>query len=210
VHSPTDISGPLTKSRQQDSVCKSSNKIDDGHESAEADRQREKSSSSGASTSCSSSSSNNQQQHHCTICNVTLHNSGSQQTHLSSKAHRTAEQVYTRGMQAAIEYMVKCLPVAPAPPSAAVAAALVPAPLSPLSCDYLSIALNPALRALVEGLQQHEDGLAWRSFLRAVAAGCGAVDQWQRHLPFIEDAHCDDCVDEDGDDLDDEADVYEF
>lgn len=192
-------------------MCKSSNKIDDNRESAETDRQSAKSSNSVTHNSSTNSSSNKQlQQHHCIICKVTLHNSGDQQTHLFSKAHRAAEQVYTRGMLAAIQYMAKCLSIAPAPPSStAVAAAAVPASLSPLSDDYLNTSLNPALRALVEGLQQHEGGLAWRSFIRAVAAGCGAVDQWQRHLLFPEDG-ADDYLDEDGDDFDDEADIYEY
>ena len=94
----------------------------------------------------------------------------------------------------------------------AAAAAEAPASLPPLTAsadvgDFFNVAHNPALRALIEGLQQHEDGLAWRSFLRAVASGIGAVEHWQRNLPGIDDDDAD--AHDEGGDLDDEADFYD-
>lgn len=215
VHSPTDINGPSTKIRQQVSVCKSSNKIDDSHESAETDRQSAKSSSS---VPRSSNSSNTQQPRDCTICKLTLHNSGDWQTHTFSNAHRKAEEAYVRGMLAAIHYMAKCLPLAPQPSAAAAAEIAASASLPPLTAsadvdDFLNVARNPALRVLIASLQQHEDGLAWRSFIRAVAAGIGAVEYWQRNLLLSdaddEDDAAADCSDED-DGFDDEADIYDY
>jgi hypothetical protein len=143
---------------------------------------------------------------------VTLHNSRDQQTHLFSKAHRAAEQVYVRGMLAAIQYMAKCLPLAPLPPTitAASAAPTSPLPLTAASAvadTFLDVARNPALRALIDELQQHSNGLAWRSFLSAVAAGIGAVEHWQRNqLLQLDEDEVDDGEDEN---FDDEADTFD-
>jgi hypothetical protein len=196
VHSPSDINGPSTKPRQLDSVCKSSTKIDDSHESAETDRH------SGTSTSSnnSSSNSNSSQRHHCSACDKILYSAADWQSHLGSNAHIKAEQAHARGMLAAIQYVEKCLLLAPLPPSAESASPAAPAAptVSPLSDAFLDVARNPALRALMGGLQQHSQGLAWRSFLRAVSQGTGAVDRWARHVPRDEeydDATADDAYD---------------
>jgi hypothetical protein len=214
VHSLTDLNAP-SKTRQPDSVCKSSNAKDDSHESAESDRSSSKSSSN-VTPHSNSSSNHASQQHDCCVCKLTLHSDKDWHAHLRGNAHIRAEQAYVRGMLAAITYVSKCLPIAPCPPSAAAAvppaAALLPPSASPALDTFLSAAHNPALCALIDSLQQHQNGLAWRSFIDAVSRGLGAVAHWRRNLQ-LENEFVDDGNEEyfDGDEeyFDDEADIYD-
>jgi hypothetical protein len=204
VHSLTDLNAP-SKTRQPDSVCKSSNAKDDSHESAESDRSSSKSSSN---VTHSNLSSNTSQHHDCAVCERTLHNESDWRAHLRGNAHCTAEQAYVRGMLAAITYVSQCLPIAPCPPAAVLPAAnQLPPSASPALDTFLSAAHNPALRELIGSMQQHQNGLAWRSFLAAVSSDLGAVTDWRRNLQLEDEFDAVDHGDEEY--FDDEGDVYD-
>jgi len=46
--------------------------------------------------------------------------------------------------------------------------------------EFFDTARNPALRTLIDELQQHSNHLdnVWRFFLRAMAASVGVIDVW--------------------------------
>lgn len=213
--SPVDI---IQLTRQPLKASKSSKQQDGNHELVEADGHGRNSSKQQAHSQLEQLQQQ-QSSYACRICDVQCPSSANLRDHVRGAAHAKSEQAFRRGMHAALDYLSVSLSSAPAPPTAVVDAAAGSDSVGAVAMDVLTAdgevnplfltAANPAVRAMCDSLRAHEQGGAWRSFLAAVRAGMGEMQQWSsafavrqqmlRLADGAEEDHPDECDDDEDD-----------